>query len=81
MLAQIYEIKDELKLFFEAYGKQDLLLSIESQEFHLTLADLVNFFEVLNVLNLILQVKNINRISDYDAINTLWQNWSWASSN
>ena len=59
---------DELILFFEALGKQNLLLSIESKEFHLTLADLENIFEVVNVLNLILKSKNINCINDYDAI-------------
>ena len=56
-------------LFFEALGRQDLFLSIKSKEFHLTLADFVNIFKELNVLNLILPGKNINRINDCDAVN------------
>ena len=48
-------------------GKPDHLLSIESKEF-LTLADLVNIFEALDILNLILQGTNINHINGYDAL-------------
>ena len=33
ILAQIHEKKDKFILFFEAHGKQDLLLSIKSKEF------------------------------------------------
>ena len=43
-----YEIKDKLILFFKALRKQDRLLSIKSKEFRLTLANLVDIFEVLN---------------------------------
>ena len=68
MLAPVYEVKDELKLFFETQGKQDLLLSIKSKEFHLTLASLLDIFEAFNDLNLILQDKNIDCTNDSDAI-------------
>ena len=44
-----YEIKDELRLFFEANRKQNLSLSIESKD-----ADLADIFEALNVSNSIL---------------------------
>ena len=39
------------------------------QEFYFTLANLVDIFKALNVLNLILQGKNINRVNDYNATN------------
>ena len=55
--------------FFEAQEKQDLFLSIESKEFHLLLANVVNILKALNVLKLILPGKNIDRINDCDAIN------------
>ena len=75
MLARIYEIKDELILFFEAQGKQDLLLSIESKDCHLKLGNPVDIFEALNILNLILQGKNISRINDYDVNNAFVGNY------
>ena len=42
-----------------------------NQEFHLTLANLVNIFEALNSLNWTLQCTNINCIIDYSAINAV----------
>ena len=63
MLARVYEMKDELKLFLEAHGKQDLLRSFTSEGFQLQLAYLVDIFQALNNLNLLLQGKNTNRIS------------------
>ena len=65
----MYEINNELILFFEAHRKQDLLLSIKSKEFHLMLTNLINIFEESNDLNMILHGKNINCINDDDAIN------------
>ena len=56
-LALMYEIEHKFTLFFEANEKQDLFL-LSNQEFHLTLANLVDIFEALNDLNLILQGKN-----------------------
>ena len=49
-------------------GTQGLLLSIKSKEFYPMWANLVNIFEALNDLNLILQRKNINRYNHYHAI-------------
>ena len=37
---------------FEAFGKQDLLLFIESKEFHLTLKNLLDIFKALNFFKL-----------------------------
>ena len=70
MLAGVYEMKDELMLFFKRRGKQDCLLFIKLKEFYLTLSNLTDIFKALNDLNLILQGKNINFINDYNAINT-----------
>ena len=69
ILACMCEMKDELMLFLEAYGKQDLVLSIKLKELYLTKANLMDILEALNDLNSILQGKNINCINDYDAIN------------
>ena len=68
MLARVYEMRDQLKLFLEAHRKQDLLLSFTSEGFQLELAYLVDIFEALNNLNLLLQGKNTNRINSYDTI-------------
>ena len=70
MLARVYGLKDEVSIFFESQGKQDLLLPFQSQEFQLAMAYLVDIFEALNCLNLLLQGKNTNRIKDYDEIRT-----------
>ena len=59
MLASMYEMKDELNLIFEAYRKQDLLLSNKSKKFYLMLANLIDIFKALNLLNLVLNRKNM----------------------
>ena len=69
MVARVYEIKDKLMLLFKAHWKQYLFLSIKlKKEFQLTLANFIDIFKALNILNLILQGKIIDRINDYDAI-------------
>ena len=70
MLARVYGLKDEVSIFLESQGKQDLLLPFQSQEFQLPMAYLVDIFEALNCLNLLLQGKNTNRMKDYDEIGT-----------
>ena len=70
MLARVYGLKDEVSIFLESQGKQDLLLPFQSQEFQLAMAYLVDIFEALNCLNLLLQGKNTNRMKDYDKIRT-----------
>ena len=44
MLARLYELREEVKLFLEAQRKEELLLSFGSQEFQLSLAYLVDIF-------------------------------------
>ena len=68
IVVRVHEMKDELMLLFKAHGN-NIFFSIKSKEFYLTLANLVDIFKALNVLNLILQGKNINCINDYHAIN------------
>ena len=70
MLARVYGLKDEVSIFLESQGKQDLLLPFQSQEFQLAMAYLVDIFEALNCLNLLLQGKNMNCMKDYDEIQT-----------
>ena len=70
MLARVYGLKDEVSIFLKSQGKQDLLLPFQSQEFQLAMAYLVDMFEALNCLNLLLQGKNTNRMKDYDEIRT-----------
>ena len=70
MLARVYGLKDEVSIFLESQGKQDLLLPFQSKEFQLAMAYLVDIFEALNCLNLLLQGKNTNCMKDYDEIRT-----------
>ena len=68
MLACIYDMREELRLFYKSHRKEDLLMSFTSEKFQLTLAYLVDIFESLNHLNRLLQGKNTNRMDNYDAI-------------
>nr|XP_039257154.1 protein ZBED8-like [Styela clava] len=68
MLARVYEMRNELTLFLEAQEKYDLLLYFKSDEFVLVMAYLVDIFESLNKLNLLLQGRETNRITDYGFI-------------
>ena len=45
-------------------------MPFQSQEFQLAMAYLVDIFEALNCLNLLLQGKNTNCMKDYDEIRT-----------
>ena len=60
MLERFYELKDEVKLFWEDQKKFDLLATVNSEEFEISLAYLVDFFESLNKLNRQLQGRNSN---------------------
>ena len=70
MLARVYGLKDEVSIFLESQGKQYLLLPFQSHEFQLTMAYLVDIFEALSCLNLLLQGKNTDRMKDYDELRT-----------
>ena len=70
MLARVYGLKDEVSIFLDSQGKQYLLLPFQSHEFQLTMAYLVDIFEALSCLNLLLQGKNTDRMKDYDELRT-----------
>ena len=70
MLARVYGLKDEVSIFLESQWKQDLLLPFQSHEFQLKMAYLVDIFEALSCLNLLLQGKNTDRMKDYDELRT-----------
>jgi len=55
MLACMYEMREELKLFLEAHRKQYLLQSFTSEAFKLQLAYRAHIFQALNNLNVLLQ--------------------------
>ena len=57
-----------MKLFLEDQKKFDLLATVNSEEFEISLAYLVDIFESLNKLNQQLQGRNSNIICHYDAI-------------
>ena len=69
LLAAMYEIKDELMLFFEAHGKQDFFFGNQFKRVASDVGKPLDTFKTLNDLNLILQSKNFNYINDYVAIN------------
>ena len=71
MLARVYDLKDMVSTFLESQGQQDLLLPFQSEEFQLAMAYLVNIFDALNCLNLLLQGKKTNRMNDYKAIHAI----------
>jgi len=62
MLARVYEIWNDLKLFLEAHGKQDPPLSFTPEWLQLTLTHCVDIFEALNNLNLLMQGRNTKHI-------------------
>ena len=65
MLTCFYDMRAEVEHFFEYQGKHDLLQSFTSKEFHFHWHTyLVDIFESLNRLNLLLQGKNTNRTND-----------------
>jgi len=54
LLARMYEMREELKLFLEAHTKQDLLHSFTTEGFKLQLAYRVHIFQALHNLNVLL---------------------------
>ena len=54
MLACVYDLKDEVSILLESQVKQDLLLPFQLEQFQLSMAYLVDIYEVLNCLNLLL---------------------------
>ena len=68
MLARVYELRNEVKLFLEIQGKYDFMNIFCSDSFQTTLAYLVDIFEALNSVNRKLQGGSQNIMTSYDII-------------
>lgn len=66
VLNRVFELKDEIKMFLENQGKNDLLANFSDDGWHMRLAYLADIFEHLNSLNLKLQGKQTNLIHFQD---------------
>ncbi|XP_045121815.1 zinc finger BED domain-containing protein 5-like [Portunus trituberculatus] len=68
MLSRLYELKDEVEIFLQRQKQDKLYEAFTEENFQLSLAYLVDFFEAINNLNLKLQGKNTNIIAHSDVI-------------
>ena len=69
MLARVFELREEVKLFLSAADKVDLLSTFNKEEFESRLAYLAVIFEVRNDLNKKMQGMRSNVIVHSDIIN------------
>ena len=63
MLSRLYELKDEVEIFLQKQKQDKLYEAFREEDFQLSLAYLVDFFEAINNLNLKLQGRNTNIIA------------------
>ncbi|XP_068240086.1 protein FAM200C-like [Palaemon carinicauda] len=68
MLSRLYALKDELEIFLQKQKQDKLYEAFREEDFQLSLAYLVDFFKVINNLNLKLQGRNKNIIAHTDVI-------------
>ncbi|XP_029638024.1 protein FAM200B-like [Octopus sinensis] len=68
LLGRLYKLRKEVAIFRDLQQKVDLHDKFQSEGFHLSLAYLVDIFEVLNAFDLKLQGKNINILTHHDTI-------------
>lgn len=68
MLQRVFDLFDEILLFFEEQGKIALLNEWKADNFHLRLAYLTDIFGSLNELNTKMQGKNMNILVQDDKI-------------
>ncbi|XP_064078498.1 zinc finger BED domain-containing protein 5-like [Macrobrachium nipponense] len=68
MLGRLYELREEVAIFLDSQQKADFHDNFQSEGFQITLAYLVDIFEVLNAVNLKQQGKSINIITHHDII-------------
>lgn len=68
MLSRLYELKDEVEIFLQKQKQDKLYEAFREEDFQLSLAYLVDFFEAINNLNLKLQGRNTNIIAHSDVI-------------
>ncbi|KAF2349253.1 Tubulin/FtsZ GTPase domain [Trinorchestia longiramus] len=67
MLSRLYKLKDEVKIFLQKQKQDKLYEAFREEDFQLSLAYLVDFFEAINNLNLKLQGRNTNIIAHSDS--------------
>ena len=75
---RVFELRDEVKLFFEVQGKIEFFSWLHDEEWIMCLAYLVDIFEQLNKLNLQMQGKNTNIIKFMDSLKAFiskLENW------
>ena len=68
VIKQVFELRDELKLFFELEKKTDFALLLKNDRWIRYLAYMVDIFDQLNRLNLKMQGKNTNIIQFKDTL-------------
>ena len=68
MIARVFQLRNEIKNFCEKHGKTDLVAILDHEEWQLSLAYLVDIFEQLNKLNLLMQGRHTNIIKFVDAL-------------
>ncbi|XP_064472939.1 SCAN domain-containing protein 3-like [Ornithodoros turicata] len=76
--ARVFELREELKVFFQEQGKTTYFAWLSEEAWILRLAYLVDMFEQLNKLNLQMQGRNTNIIKFIDSLKDFsckLQNW------
>ena len=68
MLGRLYELRKEVAIFLDSHQKTDLHNKFQPESLQITLAYLVDIFEILNIVSLKLQAKNIIIIMHHDTV-------------
>ncbi|KAF2366533.1 hypothetical protein FHG87_002714 [Trinorchestia longiramus] len=68
MLSRLYKLKDEVEIFLQKQKQDKLYKAFREEDFQLSLAYLVDFFEAINNLKLKLQGRNTDIIAHSDVI-------------
>ena len=68
MTARVLRLRNEIKIFCEKHRKTDFVAWLDHAEWQLSLAYLVDIFEQLNKLNLLMQGRHTNIIKFVDAL-------------
>ena len=68
LTARVFRLRNEIKLFCEKHGKTNFVAWLDHDDWQLSLAYLVDIFEQLNKLNLLMQGRHTNIIKFVDAL-------------
>ena len=60
MTARVFRFRNEIKIFCEKHGKPDFVGWLDHDEWQLSLEYLVDIFDQLNKLNLLMQGRHTN---------------------